>query len=201
MPWRCATGKPGAGSGSEVTAPQTVNAVTNMSMTVSPPSTDATVSAQSVNIGKECTRVFGTTPWANYKWKREGDPVRTWVPVQRAQTGNKTTMKYEWSNSKETFMETGVEYGYKGASAEGGFSKSVVTSSGLNFSIDHQVVRDLEVEYDYYHYGLWCQLSGDATKWRYTNVRELRPYVFKGFSQSTTYSGYYRCTNAHWRGS
>ena len=97
-------------------------------------------------------------------------------------------------------MGTAVEYGYKNTSVGGGYSKAVKTSAGVNFSVGHDVIRDLEVEYDYYHYGLYCQMSGDATKWRYTNVRELRPYVFKGFNRSTTYSSYYTCPKAKWRG-
>ncbi|MEV6816411.1 hypothetical protein [Micromonospora sp. NPDC051296] len=158
------------------------------------------ISAAAVDYGAECRRVWGSTPWGNYQWKRQGSAIRKWVPVQRAQTGNKTHMTYEWSNTKETYVQTSIDYTYKSAKVTGGYSKSVVSSSGVNFSVGHSIVRDLEVEYDFYAYQLHCSMSGDATKTRGTGVLEYRPYQFKGFNRVSTYRSYYTCPDSSYRG-
>jgi hypothetical protein len=81
-----------------------------------------------------------------------------------------------------------------------GYTKSVNKGSGVDFDEGYDVVRDLEVEFDFYSYGLYCSLSGDATKWRAANVHEIRPYAFKGFNRDTTYRSYYTCPNRSYRG-
>ncbi|MFC3987610.1 DNRLRE domain-containing protein [Actinoplanes siamensis] len=50
------------------------------------------MSASSVNPATECKRAMGNVPWSNYKWQREFNPIRQWVPVQRVQTKGRTTL-------------------------------------------------------------------------------------------------------------
>ena len=156
--------------------------------------------ASAVSPGNECTRAWGTTPWGSYQWRKEGSAIRKWVPVQRSQTGSKTNMTYEWSNTSETFVQVAMNYAYKAVTVAEGYTKSVNKGSGVDFDEGYDVVRDLEVEFDFYSYGLYCSLSGDATKWRAANVHEIRPYAFKGFNRDTTYRSYYTCPNRSYRG-
>jgi len=180
--------------------------LTELKLAVSPDaSAEASVrptaaKAAAVKPGNECTRAWGSTPWGSYQWRKEGSAIRKWVPVQRAQTGAKTNMKYEWSNTSETFVQAAMNYAYKGVTIAEGFTKSVNKGSGVDFEEGTDVVRDLEVEFDFYSYGLYCSLSGDATKWKAANVHEIRPYAFKGFNRDTTYRSYYTCPNKSWRG-
>jgi hypothetical protein len=155
--------------------------------------------ANAVSPSSECTRTWGSRPWGSYQWKREGSPTRNWVPVQHVETGGKTRVTYEWSNTRETSIETAVNYEYKNVGARGGFSKSVVTSAGVNFSLGNYYTRDLDVSFDFYNYRLWCALSGDATNLKDSKVVEIRPYKFAGYNRSTTYRFVYSCT-ASYRG-
>ena len=95
-----------------------------------------------------CTRVWSPTPWGNYYWVREGSAFRRWVPVQRAQTGNKTNMTYEWGNTQSTSVEVAVNFEYNRTAGKAGWSKTISNSAGVNFNVGYNVVRDLEVEYD-----------------------------------------------------
>ncbi|NYH42072.1 hypothetical protein HNR22_001799 [Micromonospora jinlongensis] len=147
----------------------------------------------------ECARTWEGHPWAQYWWIREGGPIKTWVPVQRAQTGKKTTMKYEWSSSTESSTEVAVNYEYKVVAAGGGYTDLTEAGNGVPFSVGQNVIRDLEAEYDYYSFRLWCGLSGDATQKRDAKVTKALPVSFTGGSRNSSYSGYYTCTNNNFK--
>lgn len=153
--------------------------------------------ARAVNAASECTRTWGTAPWASYQWKREGTPTRNWVPVQHVETGGHTKVAYDWSNTTETSLEIAVKYEYKGVGAKGGYAHALLVSAGINFDLGNYYTRDLDVSYDFYDYRLWCTLSGDATKVRDSKVIEVRPYHFAGYNRSTTYRTVYHCTPAY----
>lgn len=146
-----------------------------------------------------CTRVWSPTPWGNYYWVREGSAFRRWVPVQRAQTGNKTNMTYEWGNTQSTSVEVAVNFEYNKTAGKAGWSKTISNSAGVNFNVGYNVVRDLEVEYDFYNYRLWCSISGDTTNRRDAKVTKALPYQFKGGNRNSSYTGYYTCPNTSYR--
>jgi hypothetical protein len=152
---------------------------------------------------KACRAAMGNTPWDSYGWKKKGPVYREWVPVQRAQTGDQTKMKYEWSNTKEHSVEILAKLGYSGTggtAVSAGSTKSVKQSSGLTFNVGHDVVRDLDAEYDFATYTLRCKVSGSDI-WRDSKLTKVQMYQFKGFSRSNHYTGYYTCPQARWKGS
>ncbi|MEU8014316.1 GDSL-type esterase/lipase family protein [Micromonospora parva] len=161
--------------------------------------TAATSGFPDIDYEGECNRVWGQIPWGSYWWVKEGDPIKTWVPVQRAQTADKTTMKYEWGNSEETSTEIAVNFENTHVTVGGGFADLTASGSGVNFEVGHNVVRDLEVEYDFYKHRLWCSISGDVTNRRPVGITKALPDSFAGGNRNSTYSGYYQCPNVGYR--
>lgn len=153
---------------------------------------------------KACNKAMGNVPWDNYGWKKKGPVYREWIPVQRAQTGNKTKMKFEWTNNKEHSTEILANLGYTndngGTAVSAGFSKSVKKGEGLTFNLGHNIVRDLDAEYDFATYVLRCKVSGSDI-WRDSKLKKVQMYEFKGFSRKSNYTGYYTCPQSKWRGS
>lgn len=166
-------------------------------ITLTTKSTPKQARTLAVNAGSECTRTLGGRPWSSYRWKREGSPTRNWVPVQHVETGGKTKVTYDWSNTKETSIEGAAKFEYSGLGAKTGYTKAVVTGAGVNFSLGNYYTRDLDVSYDFYDYRLWCTLSGDARRPVDAKVVEARPYKFAGYNRSTTYRVVYSCTAAY----
>jgi hypothetical protein len=183
----------------------TTPALAGMRLTVSGGSAKTTsqsaggIGTLAMNEPSECTRAWSPYPWGNYWWVREGDPIKTWVPVQRAQTGNRTRLTYDWSNSEQTSTEVGVKYEYKEVAASGGFTNLTTAAGGANFTADPNTVRDLEVEYDFYNFRLWCSISGDVTNRRDARVTKALPVRFTIGNRKTRYSGYYTCLNDQYR--
>jgi hypothetical protein len=164
--------------------------------------TAAAADVSSSEQAKACRAVMGNTPWDSYGWTKKGPVYREWVPVQRAQTGAKTKMKYEWSNTNEHSVEIMAKLGYSGTGGtaiSAGLSKSVKNSSGLTFNVGHSVVRDLDAEYDFATYTLRCKVSGSSI-WRDSKLTKVQMYEFKGFSRTNHYTGYYTCPQAKWKG-
>jgi hypothetical protein len=170
-----------------------------------PAAAGRSVAAADVGSGekaKACRAAMGNTPWDSYGWTKKGPVYREWVPVQRAQTGDKTKMKYEWSNTKENSVEILAKLGYSGSggtAVSAGSAKAVKTGTGLTFNVGHDVVRDLDAEYDFATYTLRCKVSGSDI-WRDSKLTKVQMYQFKGFSRSNHYTGYYTCPQARWKG-
>src|SRR5690349_3823415 len=80
-----------------------------------------------------------------------------------------------------------------------GSAKSIKTSSGLTFEVGHDVVRDLDAEYDFATYTLRCRVSGSDI-YRDTKLTKVQMYQFKGFSRTNHYTGYYTCPNSRFKG-
>ncbi|MEV8505062.1 hypothetical protein AB0368_09565 [Actinoplanes sp. NPDC051475] len=167
--------------------------------------TRESVAAADVGSGekaKACRAAMGNTPWDSYGWTKKGPVYREWVPVQRAQTGDKTKMKYEWSNTKENSVDILAKLGYSGSGGtaiSAGSSKSVKVGSGLTFNVGHDVVRDLDAEYDFATYTLRCKVSGSDI-YRDSKLTKVQMYQFKGFSRTNHYTGYYTCPNPSYKG-
>ncbi|WP_026208056.1 hypothetical protein, partial [Catelliglobosispora koreensis] len=150
---------------------------------------------QSFSEREECLKTVGSPQLYQWFWVQEGSAVKKWVPVQRSQTGNRTKLQYQWSNTNETSVEVGIKLEYSGATVTGGFSQTLVNASGIDFSTGHNVVRDLEAQYDFYFHRLRCtRLGGGGTD---AQVTKLLPHTFTGGNRNTTYTGYYGCAEQY----
>lgn len=185
----------------DVRGQATESVLTGLNLTASLSKSGKTSRLRGMDPMQECTRAWNGAPILKYRWDREGGAMRKWVTVQHAQTRKKSTMKYEWSNTKETAVQTVVEITAKGSGATGGYAKSTVTGAGLNFNVPNSWRGNLDAEFDFYHWGLWCNMSGDLTAWRAADVHEIRPYQFKGFSQIDVPGVTYKCNRSAFRGS
>ena len=123
--------------------------------------------------------------------------------MQRAQTGSKTKLKYEWSNNKEHSTEILAKLGYAndhgGIAITAGSTKSVKMGEGLTFNVGSRVTADLDAEYDFATYTLRCQVSGSDI-WRDSKLTKVQKYQFKGFSRDTNFTGRYTCPKKKWKG-
>ncbi|GLW30035.1 hypothetical protein Areg01_29750 [Actinoplanes regularis] len=134
-----------------------------------------------------------------YQWKMVTNPSmrpQMYVPVQKVVTKSRMTAKYEWSNTKETTTTTGLSMA-NGAKVEGGLTKSVVTKAGTDFSVPKNSNYELQTNWEYRWYELYCQdpTTLPTTPWKDSNIKELRPYEFAAGARKVNTTGY-SCSNS-----
>jgi hypothetical protein len=112
---------------------------------------------------------------------------------------SRTTVKYEWTNTKETQTTTGISLAYAGRKAEGGYTKLVKKESGVTINVAKNNRYELQVNTEYRWYDLFCKdPMNTAGPWRDPKVSELRPYEWTGGSRKVNTTAI-SCPNSAYR--
>jgi hypothetical protein len=132
----------------------------------------------------------------NYWYKRGSARTKVLDPIQRIYTLGKSSMKYEWTTSKNSRLEIAVK-GSKGSFA-GGLSRSRMefTSGGMTPSFGNNSKGVIRAEWEYAPYYLYCDPWHNYTSY-YSGVYEWRPEQWTGGSSNVSNSNVFSC-NTKW---
>lgn len=147
------------------------------------------VTAQTVDGVDVCGSSF-------YYWSRsDANIIRDWSAIQRVHTDNQVRVTYNWSNGNSTDLTYFANVGTNRSLVSVGYGKTVTSASGVNFSIPAYTLANLELDWDWRAYNLYCG-SGSSPTYSYSGTYEWRPYLFTGGNRATSTSTTFSCVDA-----